>query len=135
MKIINVLSLVLLTTFFIKPDVALAGGFEKTCSNLKLDRDKTHLYLSATCVKRNGQKANSKLDLNKYIANHNGVLSWSPGEGGLIKSCGRIGFYIDLKGDSSLTGDYCIGNPQPFSSMFALNDHISNRNGVLVPDL
>jgi len=129
-KIISVLSLVLLTTFFIKPDVALAANFDKTCSNLKLDGDKTHLYLTAICVKTNGEKAASRLEISKYIANHNGQLSWSPGKGGFLKTC----VDIRLNEDYSLSAR-CVGEPQPFISFFALKDYISNQNGVLTPDV
>jgi CVNH domain len=130
-KIISVLFFMLLTSFLVKPDVALAGGFDKTCSNIKLNRDKTCVYLSATCLKNNGQKADSRLDISKYIANRNGNLVWAPREGGFIKSCVSA-IYLN---DGTFQADYCKGDPQPYASIFDLKPHISNQDGVLTPDL
>lgn len=129
-KIISVLSLVLLTTFFLKPDVALAGGFDKTCSNIRVDKTETELNLIATCKKRNGKTADSRLDISKYIANRNGELSWLPGEGGFLKTCESITFF----GDYLHLNAYCKSVPRPLISKLYLPDYISNLDGVLTPD-
>ncbi len=130
---VSVLSLMLLTAFVIKPDVAFASGFNQTCSNVKVNGDKTHVYLSATCLKKNGQKADSRLEISKYIANHNGELVWAPREGGFIKSCADTIYF----GDGQLQADYCesVANGTLYASIFDLNAHISNQDGVLTPDL
>jgi CVNH domain len=130
-KIISVLFFLLLTTFLLKPDVALAGGFNQTCSNMKINGNKTSLYLSATCLKINGQKANSRLEISKYIGYHNHELVWAPREGGFLKSCGNVKYHADGKLQATCeiytTGPILI-------SIIDLKAHISNQDGVLTPD-
>ncbi len=135
LKIISVLSVVLLATFFLNPSVALASGFYSTCFNLKLDINENHANLTATCLNTNGQKVDSQLDLNKYIANHNGRIVWSPGEGGFVKTSAYNETSLEDKAVLFVSyPERDDGSLDRYGDEIDLNDYISNRNGVLVPD-
>jgi len=79
-KIISILPFVLLATFFINPDVALAnGGFTKECKNIKafvFIRQGGYSPLNADCNNAAGQLALTYIDLNRLITNNDGKLVW-----------------------------------------------------------
>lgn len=130
-KSIGVLSLVLLAAPFIKPDAALAGGFARTCSGMRILGGEGGVYLHAGCTKANGQKVPARLKISNYIANYGGNLSWALGGGGFHRSCS----VADTSPRSPWLRAIC-GNGRGGFSRAAINldEKISNQNGVLAID-
>jgi hypothetical protein len=82
---ITVLLFILLPTVFIKSEVALAGGYLKTCPDTYL----AQTSIIATCITKSGGRIQTRLYLPYFIANYNGNLVWSA-YGNFQQSCERI---------------------------------------------
>ncbi len=126
-KIIIVLSLVPLTTFFGKPDVALAGSFSETCEDINGFEREGRYYLEAICEEEDDDAAPTELAISEYIANYGGNLSWATPPGIFHRSCGNI--HVDE--DGILSADCGNGRGGWIGTELNLNERISNQDGVL----
>jgi hypothetical protein len=127
-KIISVLSLVPLTTFFVKPDVALAGDFAETCDKIGGFEEDGRYILAADCEDKNGDVIrDSKIPISEFIANYEGNLSWADPIGDFHKSCRNI----DVDEDGILSADCENGRGNVIGTELNLNERITNNNGDL----
>jgi hypothetical protein len=134
--IISVLSLVPLTTFFVKPDVALAGGFAEHCEDFHDFEDEGRYYLKANCLE-SGRDPNdifgynpTEIAISDFIANYNAHLSWAVPPGIFHKSCR----HMDVDEDGILSADCKDFRGNYLGTQLDLNERISNQNGVLSYD-
>lgn len=127
LKIIGVLSFVLLATPFIKPDAALAGGFERTCRSAVVKVENDGVWLTAVCAQTDSALIRSNLRISDHIANRNGLLAW--GGGGFHRSCRSIG-----QRGTALTALCANGRRGLRKTSIELNAKISNQDGVLAVD-
>ena len=98
-------------------------AFSTTSRKLRLDAG----FLEAECKDGSGRYQLSKINLNSYIANVDGQLTWSSG-GNFISSS------TDLKcvGAATLQATCMKNNGEKVTSKIDLDDAISNRNGSLL---
>lgn len=128
-KVISVLSLVSLTTFFVEPDVALAALGDK-CDDFREFEENGVSYLEGNCDDKNGNGGYTTIAISEYIANYNANLSWATPPGNYHKSCRNI----DVDEDGLLTADCRIKPEGPYlGSELDLNERISvNAEGDLI---
>ncbi|MDZ8227937.1 CVNH domain-containing protein [Nostoc sp. ChiVER01] len=127
-KIISVLSPVLLATFFIKPDVALAGGFSQTCSFIFGFPADGRYQMRADCVDKRGNRKKTSIDISDYIANYNGNLAWAS-LGKFNASCEQI----EINGNE-LKAKCKDATGALKDTSINLDEKISNQDGVLAAD-
>lgn len=111
-------------------DKAMATGqFSLTCDkdNIAIDGS----TLSANCQKSNGGREETSLNLDQYIANHNGTLAW--GDSDFSKTCKNIGL-AQLLGSKQLilVADCKTAAENAYTpTEIELDAHIANVNGTL----
>jgi CVNH domain len=138
LKTANILFLISLGAFFIKPDTALAGGSINTCKSHAIFPKNDSFILEASCKNKNGEYANTELTISDYIANYGGSLSWAKPVGAFQKSCRNITL-LSREGsvqDSLLLmqAECSDGKGGWKKTGLNLEDKISNQNGVLAVD-
>ncbi|WP_322651753.1 CVNH domain-containing protein [Nostoc sp. ChiVER01] len=130
-KVISVISFMPLVTFFIQPNVAIAGGFSKTCHNIKLKQFHPAI-LSARCGDGKGGERNTELNISNYIANYDGRPTWATPPGKFDESCISALLIYDQTNKSTYMNVKCkdtAGNIDP--DTINLDEKISNQAGVL----
>lgn len=126
-KIISVLSLVPLTTFFVKPDVALAGDFAISCDEIGGFEEDGRYILAADCEDTDGLINLAEISISDFVANYGGNLSWANPPGNFNQSCQNI----DVDEDGILSADCGDGRGNVIGTELNLNERISNQDGVL----
>lgn len=111
---------------FLLPDSALAtGDFSNTCREINLVNQTT---VRAICKRRDQSEQYTTTDLNRYIANADGQLSWDLNGGKFILTCQQP----NLLGEIQRLGAYCKKrNGATQITFINLNEHIANIDGFL----
>ncbi|NMG06876.1 CVNH domain-containing protein [Brasilonema sp. UFV-L1] len=112
----------LVVSFNLVTDNAWAlGKFSRTCENISISGSK----LSASCEKANGGFNQTSINLNPYIENVDGKLTWQPSN--FIETCRGTG----LSGSNVLKAECKTRNQNFVSTSINLDDHIANIDGKL----
>jgi hypothetical protein len=136
MKKIQVLlraTLVFLLAFFVSfnlvVDKAMATGqFSLTCEDITLDGS----TLSAMCETRNGDQKETSINLDKYIGNLDGTLSWD--DHNFSQTCSDLGLAQLLSSRQLILAANCeraVGGNTYSPSDIELDAHIANIDGTL----
>jgi hypothetical protein len=125
-KNITVWLFILLPTFFIRSEVALAGGYLNTCPDTYL----AQTSIIASCITRSGDRIQSRLYLPYFIANYNGNLAWSA-YGSFQSSCKD--FRSTAPGVLRATCKTITGGWNT-NAAINLNERVTNDNGRLTVD-
>ncbi|MBD2602942.1 cyanovirin [Scytonema hofmannii FACHB-248] len=97
------------------------GDFSKTCRDASVSGS----TLRASCEKANGGFTPTSIDLNPYIGNIDGSLSWN--DKNFIETCRGTA----LKSGSTLTAECKKRNQDFVGTSINLDDHIANIDGNL----
>jgi hypothetical protein len=135
LTIIGITFVALSATAFIKSDVAIAGGFSQTCTDINLD--KKTAKLTAKCEDGNQMKkiwVPASIELNNHVGSSQGNLLWQE-IGNFSQFCPvlELSFITDL----TILKTSCQVDPLKNrylykDSMLVLDEKITNRNGRLV---
>lgn len=98
-----------------------AGDFSLTCKKVSVSGS----VLSASCAKINGEYQDTSINLDPYIANLDGKLSWKGVN--FYQTCKDTG----LSGSSTLTGKCAKINGSYIPASINLDQHIANLDGNL----
>ena len=98
-------------------------AFSQTARNAYLDSK----FLKAYCRDREGTYQRSKINLNSYIANHDGKLEWAAG-GNFAASCRDL----KLDGSNTLKATCKKSNGHEVTSSINLDECITNIDGHLM---
>jgi hypothetical protein len=115
--------------FFVERAMA-TGEFSLTCDNEKIEIDGS--TLSASCEKRNGDSQQTSIDLNRYIGNLDGTLSW--GDKDFSKTCKNIGLAQLLSTKQLILVADCqpaVGGDSYSPTEIDLDAHLANIDGTL----
>jgi len=108
---------------FYSKTVAIRKALHESCSKLRVE----HGILYAECLRYDGSRCESSIDLNQYLGNIDGVLTW--GLKAFTKSCKNItiqdGFWIVAECQRANGKEHIL-------SKFDLRTRFRNENGVLV---
>lgn len=136
-KIISVLAVVFLAMFFVQPNVALAGNFSQTCDSAILYKDHPGVVY-AHCQRWDGSwNEQAGIQLNDWITNSNGWMSWHPG-GNFLSTCEwntddwNVTSLNPNNRDAISLRTFCQDSQggRRYSDL-NLNEHIDNENGNL----
>lgn len=121
------------------------GQFSASCSNIKITHNDGSLdtigtpILSASCKDLDGIYKETTIDLNPFIGNNDGVLSWAGDKSNFGLSC----YDLEISNDGNLEGvctrdikrgsdgKFIIPNPKDISASINLDEHIVNLDGTL----
>ncbi|ACK70098.1 Cyanovirin-N domain protein [Gloeothece citriformis PCC 7424] len=141
-------TLLLALCFFLNvvPGKAWATGeFSASCTNVTISHNDDSNpdtigtpILSASCQNLDGSYVETTLDLNPYIGNGDGILSWAGDKNNFGLSC----YDLEISNTGMLTGmcfkdikrvdgKLVIPNPKEIEASINLNAHIANLDGTL----
>lgn len=115
---------------FVVDQAIATGQFSRNC-----DKDNIEINgstLSTKCQKINGDFQQTSIDLNQYIGNLDGKLSW--GDKGFSKTCKNIGVAQLLSTKQLILVAECqpaVGGDIYSPSEIGLDAHITNADGTL----
>ncbi|MEG4441551.1 mannose-binding lectin [Microcoleus sp. F4-D5] len=115
---------------FVVDQAMATGQFSLSC-----DKDNIELNgstLSTKCKKSNGDSQETSIDLNRYIGNHDGKLSW--GDKDFSKTCKNTGLAQLLNTRQLILVAECQpadGGNTYYPSELELDAHIVNAEGTL----
>ncbi|WP_196525815.1 CVNH domain-containing protein [Nostoc commune] len=127
-QVIGVYFFTLLAISFMQPNVAVAGGFSRTCSRPTSDIVGGRFIMRAACRARNGEQRQPELAISDYIANYNGNLAWAS-LGKFNASCEQI----EIDGNELKAKCKDVTGALKDTSI-NLDEKISNQDGVLAAD-
>jgi hypothetical protein len=98
------------------------GGFSETCYDTTISDS----ILTSTCYEADGSTPNtSSIDLNEFIENVDGTLTWQPDN--FFETCRNL----ELVESSILIAECKTRNQSWVETEIYLDEHIANINGVL----
>ncbi len=110
-----------LLSVFAGKAVAL-GGFSETCYDTTI----TDSILTSTCYKADGRTPNtSSIDLNEFIENVDGTLTWQPDN--FFETCRNL----ELVDESVLIAECKTRSQSWVETSIDIGEHIANIDGVL----
>jgi hypothetical protein len=115
---------------FVVDQAMATGEFSLSC-----DKDKIEIngsILSTSCTKSNGNSQETSIDLDKYIGNLDGKLSWS--DKNFSKTCKNIAPAQLLNTRQLILVAECqpaVGGDTYYPSELELDAHIANIDGTL----
>ena len=115
-------------SFNLVVDKALATGqFSQTCGNITINGS----TLSAECEKMNGAYQQTSINLDNYIGNLNGVLSW--GDHNFSITCTDLGLGQLLSSREFILSAQCekVDGITYSQTDISLDEHIANIDGTL----
>ena len=122
-KAVLVASIAFSSVFSLATNSAYAtaiSSFTRTCEKISVNSG----ILSATCKQPDGQSQNTQIDLNKYIGNSGGNLSWDGTN--FSNSCSGVSLDND-----TLVAECKKINGYRQSTKISLIERIENKNGNL----
>ena len=100
-----------------------SGNFSNSCGSIRINRGST--TLRAVCRRKNGTQINTSLNLNPFIGNVNGKLTW--GSSNFALTCGPVNL-INL---SFISTQCRAKNGNLVTTTLNLNEKIANDDGRL----
>jgi len=113
---------------------AHAGGFAQTCVNVYVHNiyEKTELY--ASCKSKAGDYKDTSINLDPWIGNDHGNLTWDNHYNYFSRTCGWMILSNDYKILYAKCQKYVDGKRLLNDTSIDLNAKITNKDGVLVKD-
>lgn len=111
---------------FVVDQAMATGQFSRTCDQIEVNNGE----LSAVCKTRNGNLNKTSINLDEYIGNLDGVLSW--GDHNFSQTCDNIALASSFATRQLVVAAECRERDQDINyTDIALDDHIANIDGKL----
>lgn len=106
-------------------NASATGQFSKTCKDINIEGS----ILSASCKTIKGYYQETSINLDAYVGNLDGILSW--GDHNFSLTCDNVALAQSLRGEYEVVGKCKTIAGDYNQTELALDAHIANINGNL----